>query len=85
MGYFYQEEDLVYCWKYVDLLGKLGAPQYDLKDLRLFTATGTLWSVRSSTTETRFSSIPLVHFTNLKEKYEAVKYVLDFFQCEQDQ
>ena len=36
MGYFCQEEDLVYCRDVAGLLGKLGAPQYDPRDWRLF-------------------------------------------------
>ncbi|KAG0720492.1 hypothetical protein GWK47_006740 [Chionoecetes opilio] len=36
MGYFCQEEDLVYCRDVAGLLVKLGAPQYDPRDWRLF-------------------------------------------------
>lgn len=86
MGYFCQEEDLVYCRDVAGLLGKLGAPQYDPRDWRLFIDSNkrSLKSVLLHNGN-QFASIPLAHSTSLKEKYEAVKYVLDKIQYEQHQ
>uniref|UniRef100_A0AAV2M7A1 Uncharacterized protein n=1 Tax=Knipowitschia caucasica TaxID=637954 RepID=A0AAV2M7A1_KNICA len=86
MGYFCQEEDLVYCRDVAGLLGKLGAPQYDPRDWRLFIDSNkrSLKSVLLHNGN-QFASIPLAHSTSLKEKYGAVKYVLDKIQYEQHQ
>ncbi|QQP31526.1 Uncharacterized protein FKW44_025149 [Caligus rogercresseyi] len=84
MGYFCQEEDLVYCRDVAGLLVKLGAPQYDPRDWRLFidSCKRSLKCVLPHNGN-QFASIPLAHSTTLKEKYEAVKYVLDKIQYEQ--
>lgn len=86
MGYFCEEEDLVYCLDVTGLLAKLGAPQYDPRDWRLFidSSKRSLKSVLIHNGN-EFASIPLAHSTTLKEKYEAVKYVLDKIQYEQHQ
>lgn len=86
MGYFCQEEDLVYCRDVAGLLVKLGAPQYDPRDWRLFidSCKRSLKCVLLHNGNL-FASIPLAHSTTLKEKYEAVKYVLDKIQYEQHQ
>ncbi|QQP52525.1 Uncharacterized protein FKW44_004703, partial [Caligus rogercresseyi] len=84
MGYFCQEEDLVYCRDVAGLLVKLGAPQYDPRDWRLFIDSNkrSLKCVLLHNGN-QFASIPLAHSTTLKEKYEVVKYVLDKIQYEQ--
>lgn len=84
MGYFCEEEDLVYCRDVAGLLAKLGAPQYDPRDWRLFidSSKRSLKSVLIHNGN-EFASIPLAHSTTLKEKYEAVKYVLDKIQYQQ--
>ncbi|QQP52342.1 Uncharacterized protein FKW44_004467 [Caligus rogercresseyi] len=84
MGYFCQEEDLVYCRDVAGLLVKLGAPQYDPRDWRLFidSCKRSLKCVLLHNGN-QFASIPLAHSTTLKEKYEAVKYVLDKIQYEE--
>ncbi|QQP36648.1 Uncharacterized protein FKW44_021815, partial [Caligus rogercresseyi] len=80
MGYFCQEEDLVYCRDVAGLLVKLGAPQYDPRDWRLFidSCNRSLKCVLLHNGN-QFTS----HSTTLKEKYEVVKYVLDKIQYEQ--
>ena len=86
MGYFCQEEDLVYFRDVAGLLVTLGAPQYDPTDWRLF-----IDSCKRSLkclllhNGNLFASIPLAHSKTFKEKYEAVKYVLDKIQYEQHQ
>ena len=72
------EEDLVCCTDVVQLLHKLGVPQYQLEDYRLFIDS----SKRSLKcvllyNGNQFASVPLAHSTTLKERYEAVKYVLE--------
>ena len=61
--FFYEEKDLV---------------QYQPEDWRLFIdrSKRSLKSVLLHNGN-RFASVPLAHSTTLKEKYEAVKYVLD--------
>jgi len=83
MGYFCQEEDLVYCRDVAGLLVELGAPQYDPRDWRLFidSCKRSLKCVLLHNGN-QFASIPLAYSTTLKEKYEAVKYVLDKIQYE---
>ncbi|KAF2357609.1 hypothetical protein FHG87_011636 [Trinorchestia longiramus] len=86
MGYFCQEEDLVYCRDVAGLLVKLGASHYDPRDWRLFidSCKRSLKCVLLHNGN-QFASIPLAHSTTLEEKYEAVKYVLDKIQYEQHQ
>lgn len=86
MGYFCQEEDLVYCRDVAGLLVKLGAPHYDPREWRLFidSCKRSLKCVLLHNGN-QFASIPLAHSTTLVEKYEAVKYVLDKIQYEQHQ
>ena len=86
MFYFCQEEDLVYCRDVAGLLAKLGAPQYDPRDWRLFidSCKRSLKCVLLHNGN-QFASIPLAYSTTLEEKYEAVKYVLDKIQYEQHQ
>ena len=76
--YFYEENDLVYCTDIARLLHKLGVPQYQPEDLRLFidSSKRSLKCVLQHN-DNRFASVPLAHSTTLKEKYEAVKYVLE--------
>lgn len=83
MGYFCQEEDLMYCRDVAGLLVKLGAPQYDPRDWRLFIdrCKRSLECVLLHSGN-QFTSIPLAHSTTLEEKYEAVKYVLGKIQYE---
>lgn len=60
------------------LLHKFGVPQYEPKDWRLF-IDSSKWSLKCVLLHNgnQFASVPLVHLTTLKEKYEAVKYVLE--------
>ena len=59
------------------LLLKLGVPQYEPKDWRLFidSSKRSLKCVLLHNGN-QFASVPITHSTTLKEKYEAVKYVL---------
>ncbi|QQP48982.1 Uncharacterized protein FKW44_009477 [Caligus rogercresseyi] len=70
MGYFCQEEDLVYCRDVADWRLFIDSCKRSLKCVLLHNGN-------------QFASIPLAHSTTLKEKYEAVKYVLDKIQYEQ--
>ena len=68
----------MYCADIAQLLFKLGVPHYEPKHWRLFIDS----SKRSLKcvlllNGNQFASIPLAHSTTLKEKYEAVKYVLE--------
>ena len=76
--FFSTVKDLVYCADIAQLLLKLGVSQYEPKDWRLFTHS----SKRSLKcvllhNGNQFASAPIAHSTTLKEKYEAVKYVLE--------
>ena len=67
-----------WCTDIAQLLRKLGVPQYQPEYWRLFidNSKRSLKCVRLHNGN-RFASVPLVHSTTLKEKYEAVKYVLE--------
>ena len=76
--FFCEEKDWVYCTAIAQLLHKLGVPQYQPEDWRLFIDR----SKRSLKyvllyNGNRVASLHLAHSTTLKEKYEAVKYVLE--------
>ena len=75
--FFSTVKDLVYCAGIVQLLLKLGVPQYEAKDLRLFidSSKRSLKCVLLHNGN-QFASVPIAHSTTLK-KYEAVKYVLE--------
>ena len=73
MKSFYEERDLLYCTDIAQLLHKLGVPQYQPKDWRLFIDS----SKRSD------ASVPLAHSTTLKKKYKAVKYGLENIRYDQ--
>ena len=76
--FFFEGKDLVYCTDIAQLLHKLGVPQYEPKDWRLFidSSKQSLKCVLLHNGN-QFASVPLAHLTTLKEKYEAVKYVLE--------
>lgn len=78
LRFFSEEKDLVYCADIAQLLLKLGVPQYEPKDWRLFidSSKRSLKCVLLHNGN-QFASIPLAHSTTLKENYEAVKYVLE--------
>ena len=75
--FFYEEKDLLYYMDMAQLLHKLGVPQYQPEDWRQF-----IDSIKRSLkclllhNGNRFAYVPLAHSTTLKEKYEAVKYLL---------
>ena len=77
LRFYYEEKDLVYCTDITQLLHKLGVPQYPPEDWRLFidSSKRSLKCVLLHNGN-RFASVPLAQSTMLKEKYEAVKYVL---------
>ena len=70
--FFSTVKDLVYCADIVQLLRKLGVPQYEPKDWRLLIDS----SKQSLKCVLLHNSNQFGHSTTLKEKYEAVKYVL---------
>lgn len=78
LRFFSEEKDLVYCADIAQLLLKLGVPQYEPKDWRLFidSSKRSLKCVLLHNGN-QFASIPLAHSSTLKENYEAVKYVLE--------
>ena len=76
--FFSTVKDLVYCADITQLLLKIGVPQYEPKDRRLLIDS----SKRSREcvllhNGNQFASVPIAHSTTMKEKYEAVKYVLE--------
>ena len=68
----------MYCTDIAQLLHKIGVPQYEPKDWRLFidSSKQSLKCVLLHNSN-QFASVPLAHLTTLKEKYEVVKYVLE--------
>ena len=76
--FFSTVKDLVYCADIAQLLLKLGVPQYEPKDWGLFidSSKPSLKCVLIHNGN-QFASVPIAHSTTLKEKYEAVKYVLE--------
>lgn len=86
LRFFSEEKDLVYCTDVPQLLHKLGVPQYQPHDWRLFidSSKRSLKCVLLHNGN-KFPSVPLGHSTTLKEKYEAVKYVLEKIRYAQHQ
>ena len=78
------EEGLVYYTDIAQLLYILGVPQYQPEDWRLFidSSKRSLKCVLLHS-DNQFASVPLAHSTTLKEKYEAVKYVLEKIRYDQ--
>ena len=74
----------MYCTDIAQLLHKLGVPQYKPEDWRLFidSSKRSLKCVLLHNGN-QFASVPLAHSTTLKEKYEAVKYVLEKIRYDQ--
>ena len=68
----------MYCTDVSQLLHNLGLPQYQPEEWRLFidSSKRSLKAVLVHNGN-QFASIPLAHSTTLKEKYEAVKYLLE--------
>ena len=68
----------MYCADIAQLLLKFGVPQHEPKDWRLFidSSKRSLKCVLLHNGN-HFASVPIAHSTTLKEKYEAVKYVLE--------
>ena len=84
LPYFTEEKDLVYCTDVAQLLQNLGNPMYHPEDWRLFTDS----SKRSLKcvllhNGNKYASVPIAHSTTLKEKYEAIKYVLEKISYDQ--
>ena len=75
--YFTQEKDIVFCYNVEGVLKKLGITHCDPKDWRLFidSCKQSLKCVLLHNGND-FGSIPLGHFTTLKEKYSNIKFVL---------
>ena len=75
---FSEENDLVYCTDIIQLLQNLGVSQYEAKDWGLFIdrSKRSLKCVLLHNGN-QFLPVPLAHSTALKEKHEAVKYVLE--------
>lgn len=86
LRFFSEDKDLVYCTDVPQLLHKLGVPQYQTHDWRLFidSSKRSLKCVLLHNGN-QFPSVPLAHSTTLKEKYEAVKYVLEKIRYAQHQ
>ena len=76
--FFSTVEDLVYCADIAQLLLKLGVPEYEPRGWRLFidSSKRSLKCVLLHNGN-QFASVPIAHSTTLKEKDEAVKYVLE--------
>ena len=76
--FFSSVKYLVYSGDIAQLLLKLGVPQYEPKDWRLFidSSKRSLKCVLLHNGN-QFASVPIAHSTTLKEKYEAVKYALE--------
>ena len=76
--FFSTVKNLVYCADIAQVLLKLGVPRYEPKDWRLFinSSKRSLKCVLLHNGK-QFASVPIAHSTTLKEKYEAVKYVLE--------
>ena len=78
LRFFSSVKDLVYCADIGQLPLKLGVPQYETNNWRLF-----IYSNKQSLkcillhNGNQFASVPIAHSTTLKEKYETVKYVLE--------
>ena len=69
---------MVYCTDIFQLLHNLGVSKYEAKDWRLFidSSKRSLKCVLLHNGK-QFLPVPLAHSTTLKEKYEAVKYLLE--------
>ena len=78
LPYFTQEKDIAFCNNVEGVLKKLGVTQYDANDWRLFidSCKRSLKCVLLHNGND-FGSIPLGHFTTLKEKYSNMKLVLE--------
>ena len=59
------------------LLLRPEVPQYEPKDWRLFIDSSKQSLKCVLLHNSKFASVPIAHSTTLKEKYEAVKYVLE--------
>ncbi|ESO01734.1 hypothetical protein HELRODRAFT_174719 [Helobdella robusta] len=84
LQFFSEVQDLVYCTDIAQLLHHLGVPQYKPEDWILFidSSKRSLKCVLLHNGN-QFASVPLAHSTKLKEKYEAVKYVLEMIRYDQ--
>jgi len=84
LHFFSDVQDLVYCTDIAQLLRHLGVTQYKPEDWRLFidSSKRSLKCVLLHNGN-QFASVPLAHSTKLKEKYEAVKYVLEIIRYDQ--
>ena len=68
----------MYCADIAQLLLKFGVQQYESKDWRLFLDSNKR-SLKCVLLHdgNQFAFVPIAHSTTLKQKYEAVKYVLE--------
>lgn len=84
LPFFTKDNDLVYCTDIAQLLHKLGVTQYKTEEWRLFidSSKRSLKCVLLHNGN-QFASVPIAHSTTLKEKYEAVKYVLEKIRYDQ--
>ena len=76
--FFSTVKNLVYCADILQFLLKLGVPQYEPEGWRLFIDSSKR-SLKCVLLHKgyQFASVLIAHSTTLKEKYEAVKYVLE--------
>ena len=82
--FLYEEKDFAYRTDIAQLLHKLGVPQYQPEDWRLFIDSSKR-SLKGVVlyNDNRFAYVPLAHSITLKEKHEAVKYVLEKVRYDQ--
>ena len=78
LRFFLYSKGLGVLYRYWAAFLKLGVPQYEPKDRRLFidSSKRSLKCVMLHNGN-QFTSVPIAHSTTLKENYEAVKYVLE--------
>ena len=84
LRFFSTVKDLVYRADIAQLLPKLGVPQYEPKDWILFIGS-TKRSLKCVLLHNgnQSASVPIAHLTTQKEKYQAVKYVLEKISYDQ--
>lgn len=78
LPFFSENNDLAYCNNISEFLLMMSLPEYRPIEWRLFldSSKRSLQCVLLHN-RNKFASIPIVHSTNLKEKYENVKVVLE--------
>jgi hypothetical protein len=84
--FFEETDNFVYCTESANVLLSLGVPAYNPKEWRLFidSSKRSLKCVLLHNTNI-YASIPIGHSTVLKEKYDAIKQVLEHINYPQHQ